>query len=29
VIEEHDSTILLHPGNVLHVTNKGVITITI
>jgi N-methylhydantoinase A len=29
VIEEQDSTILLHPGNVLHVTNKGVITITI
>ena len=29
VIEEHDSTILLHPGNKLRVNNKGVITITV
>jgi len=29
VIEEQDSTILLHPGNELRVNNKGVITITL
>ena len=29
VIEEHDSTILLHPGNRLTVTEKGVITIAL
>jgi N-methylhydantoinase A len=29
VIEEQDSTILLHPGNRLHVNNQGVITITL
>ena len=29
VIEEQDSTILLHPGNELQVNSKGVITITL